>query len=810
MNTRHSRSLQPVRPILVLLLLFTLFVLLAGTPALAAPPANDDFDNATVIGELTYQTSINTLTATTAADDPSCFGNGASVWYAFTPAEDMRIEADTYYSYYDTTLSVYTGERGSLTQIACNDDVAGSYYYSAVAFDATAGETYYFMVAAYGSGTGGSAYLNVYHVPWPPANDTIEAATPINVPFSGEIDTTGATASPDDPVCIGSYDTVWYVFTASDTGYLHATVADNEYSKALSAYSGTPGALTSLGCSYVGYSTILRFPVTAGETVYLMVSNLYNYPGETMTLTIEAGPSPPANDDFDDATLVPTLAYTDTVDTTYATRAADDPGCEGSTGTVWYTYTPASDTRLDVAAVTTDYFPVEMSVYTGERGSLTQLFCTYGWDGAHYRFPVTAGETYYFMVGIPWSNAGRSITFNLQEAPPLPPNDDFDNATIIASLPYTSTMYPYEATTAADDPATCNDYGISATVWYTYTPLDDQWLQADTFGSDYETTVAVYTGTRDARTMVACAAWNGDQPLYFPVAAGETYYVMIGTPYGPGTNLTLHLAEAPPPPANDLISGATVVTSLPYTDTLDTSTATSVDDPYVCSEPVATVWYKLIPSRDMRVLADGNGSDYSVVITFFTGTPDALNGLNCSYDQVEQDLEGGETYYIMVGGPWWTTPHGGSLVFHLQEIDGPPPNDDADDATTVSALPFSETVDFTHATTEYGDPAACDVVSKNVWYAYTPAHTTWLEADTYGSLFDYRLVAAYTGEPGNLTLVGCLNEWSVGERLRIRAEAGTTYTFMVATTQWIWTGGEQLTFNLDEQPYLFLPFLTGD
>lgn len=810
MNARHHPRWTTFGSGMLLLLALATVLLVMSAPALAAPPANDDFDNATVISELTYQTSINTLTATTAADDPSCFGNGASVWYAFTPAEDMRIEADTYYSYYDTTLSVYTGERGSLTQIACNDDVAGSYYYSAVAFDATAGETYYFMVAAYGSGTGGSAYLNVYHVPWPPPNDDIADATPITVPFSGEIDTTGATASPDDPVCIGSYDTVWYVFTAPESGYLHATVTDNAFSTAFSAYSGTPGALTSLGCGYVGYGSFLRFYVSAGETVYVMVTNLYNQPGGTMTLTIEAGPPPPANDDFDDANIVHTLPYTDTVDTTYATRAADDPGCEGSTGTVWYAYTPASDMRLEVSAETTDYYAVEMSVYTGERGSLTQLFCTYAYDGAHYRFTVTAGETYYLMVGIPWGNAGRPITFNLQEAPPLPPNDDFDNATIIPTLPYAATMNPYEATTASDDPMTCHWADPTKTVWYTFTATSNQWVQADTAGSNYDITLAAYTGTRGSLVMVACAGWSGDQPLRFPVATGQTYYFMVSALYDPGTLLNFNLSEAPPPPANDEIDGATVVSSLAYTDTLDTTTATAVDDPWVCEEPRATVWYKFTPNRDMRVRADGNGSDYSVVITFFGGTPDALNGLNCSYDQVEQDLEGGDTYYIMVGTIPWLSGHGGNLAFHLQEIDGPPPNDDADDATPVNALPFSVTIDFTYATTGEDDPVACDVVSKNVWYAYTPAHTTWLEADTYGSLFDYRLVAVYTGEPGNLTLVGCLNEWSVGERLRFRAEAGTPYTFMVATTIWLWPGGEQLTFNLREQPYLFLPLLTSD
>jgi hypothetical protein len=59
----------------------------------------------------------------------------------------MRLEANTFGSNYDTTLSVYTGTRATLTQLGCNDDSNGSTQ-SRVRFDATAGTTYYFMVSS--------------------------------------------------------------------------------------------------------------------------------------------------------------------------------------------------------------------------------------------------------------------------------------------------------------------------------------------------------------------------------------------------------------------------------------------------------------------------------------------------------------------------------------------------------------------------------------------------------------------------------------------------------------------------------------
>src|SRR6266542_399336 len=97
--------------------------LFAGTAPAWAQPTNDDFDSATVVTEpLPFTDSVATADATTAADDPQCLGNGHTVWYTYTPGADGWVNANTFGSNYDTTLSVYTGARGALTQVTCNDD----------------------------------------------------------------------------------------------------------------------------------------------------------------------------------------------------------------------------------------------------------------------------------------------------------------------------------------------------------------------------------------------------------------------------------------------------------------------------------------------------------------------------------------------------------------------------------------------------------------------------------------------------------------------------------------------------------------
>jgi hypothetical protein len=139
-----------------------------GTPGtlsdvtLLVAPTNDDFDNATVITALPFTDNVNTSEATVAADDPlndeTCgFGSigGHTVWYQFTPTENMRINASTVGSNYDPNVFVYTGMRGNLTRIGCN------FLPESMTFEALAGETYYFLVGSFDGEPGGNLVFKV-------------------------------------------------------------------------------------------------------------------------------------------------------------------------------------------------------------------------------------------------------------------------------------------------------------------------------------------------------------------------------------------------------------------------------------------------------------------------------------------------------------------------------------------------------------------------------------------------------------------------------------------------------------------------
>ncbi|HET9909006.1 MAG TPA: hypothetical protein VFQ23_20320, partial [Anaerolineales bacterium] len=129
--------------------------------AYAAPPANDDFNFAKVINTLTYGDTLVTTEATPTTtipnvDDPdniNCDGNTISagystVWYRYTPGATESIALNTAGSNYDTFIAVWTGTRGNLNLVACNDDTFAQFT-SDLFFIGTSGTTYYIEVAKF-------------------------------------------------------------------------------------------------------------------------------------------------------------------------------------------------------------------------------------------------------------------------------------------------------------------------------------------------------------------------------------------------------------------------------------------------------------------------------------------------------------------------------------------------------------------------------------------------------------------------------------------------------------------------------------
>ncbi len=107
------------------------------------------------------------------------------------------------------------------------------------------------------------------------------------------------------------------------------------------------------------------------------------------------GVLPPSNDDCADATVIASLPYSDSVDVATATIDPSDPiGCDSyqGTNTVWYSYTPLTDTLLLIDTSGSMGYVPGVSVYTGTCGAPTEALCTT--DTQQVLFTAQGGTTY--------------------------------------------------------------------------------------------------------------------------------------------------------------------------------------------------------------------------------------------------------------------------------------------------------------------------------------------------------------------------------------------------------------------------------
>jgi hypothetical protein len=125
-------------------------------------------------------------------------------------------------------------------------------------------------------------------------------------------------------------------------------------------------------------------------------------------------------------------------------------------------------------------------------------------------------------------------------------NDTCTNAVFISAAAYSSTITTNSATSAAADPPVgCGNGSRAKSVWYRFTSPSDGTLTANTFGSNYDTILAAYTGSCGAFTAVP-AACNDDSSgvqsrVSFTTTAGTTYYFLVSAYSANGGSLVFQL-----------------------------------------------------------------------------------------------------------------------------------------------------------------------------------------------------------------------------------------------------------------------------
>lgn len=134
-------------------------------------------------------------------------------------------------------------------------------------------------------------------------------------------------------------------------------------------------------------------------------------------------------------------------------------------------------------------------------------------------------------------------------------------------------------------------------------------------------------------------------------------------------------------PGNDTYGGRTMIGSLPFSDVVDTTEATTdTDDDEAKASTCgavptdASVWYELTATSDGQIEVNTKPSTYSTGLIVVTGSPGSFAPVACDATSVAFGTSAGVTYAILVfdyqgdGGG-----NGGTLDITVQEVLPPPP-----------------------------------------------------------------------------------------------------------------------------------------
>lgn len=585
------------------------------------------------------------------------------------------------------------------------------------------------------------------------------------------ITTTYATSTNEPPaVCGGPFGKgVWFSFTPPRNGMVTISTCGSDFDTAFQIYSGDCSNLVPVLCSDDNGPACPTNQASASllvsaNTTYLIIAGGYN--GASGNLSIVATMPPPPNDQCAGAIEL-TAGVPVTMNTANATTNSDPvPTCQPQFGGgIWFSFTPSTNGVVSIGTAGSD-LNTAMEVYTGTCGELTPLGCSFdngtpAGPQARVQFLGIGGTKYLILVG-GWYGVLKTGNIRILALEGTLANDGCAGAIpMTEGVTYEINTIP--ATTTGDPGAACSG-ALGNGVWYTFTPAHNGVVLISTCGSDYDTMLQVFTGNCGALSPVPEGCNDNDGPgcpglqsaVSFNGTAGTTYRILAGGANGSTGDLIIR-ATVEAPLANDYCTGAVaMVEGMVYTQS--TATATSTGD-YFPGNFLKTVWYAFTPATNGIVTISTCGSDYDTELAVGAGNCPSLglqtdgmnhdNGPACPGTAASVSFRGsaGINYIIAVGGV-----NGATGTLKIQATVSPPlPNDDC-----AGAIPLTNRQVYSESTataTSVGDPAGpYGLITKGIWFSFTPQVSNTVSISTCGTDFD-TVLEVYSNNCGSLVPV---------------------------------------------------------
>jgi hypothetical protein len=513
----------------------------------------------------------------------------------------------------------------------------------------------------------------------PPPNDLFGAPSLLSplLPLSVAGSTAEATAEFNETdyatelETIAPLATVWYQWTCLANNLVEfRTEGTND--TVLGVFTGTTqGTKVAVAIndeSPTGVTSRVRFSAVAGTTYRIMVDAYTEESIGPFTL-IGRVITPPANDAYASRAVMASLNIPVAGSNEDATAESLEPAVLGepAVSSIWYKWTSAAAQRVDVVA-TNSAFAVRLAVHAGAGIASAKTAAGVG----RVRFTTAGTSTEYKISVDGLEGASGPVSVVVRPAPVAPANDvykptpsglDLLPSTVNASTSGTTVGASQELNEPFHD-----QYFPWASVWYYWQAPTTQRMQIDTFGSSFDTILAVYAGAATAAiTALTPVASNDDtgglqSRVRFNAVAGTIYRIAVDSPVQQEGTVLLNIRAAPAAPPNDTFTSATTIATLPATLAGSNAGASAqVDEPahdLADFLPHSSVWYRWTAVVSGWMQLDTSGSSLDAVVAVYTGTVVTnLNPVAHSHDGdqplssiLEFHATAGQTYRIAVDG----------------------------------------------------------------------------------------------------------------------------------------------------------------
>ncbi len=375
-----------------------------------------------------------------------------------------------------------------------------------------------------------------------------------------------------------------------------------------------------------------------------------------------------------------------------ATRQPQEPALSlyNAPATLWWSWTVPSNCVVFVNT-SGSLFDTSLGVFTGT--NLAQLkFVAENDDDptnpplSRVKFEAVGGTTYNIVVGSGVPAELGDVVLNLQTQSltpgitmPAPSNDYLTNCIVLEGTNISVTGSNVGATNEALEPS---ELGLSPhkSVWWKWTAPASDRVNLSTAGSDFDTVLAVCTGSGLMSSLGRVMA-NDDTPdaltseLNFEAVQGRAYYFSVDGFAGASGNVKLTLLPSPhearpTPPENDnvvkscALSGVLVVTN----GSNDGATTETGEPSHAGQNSYHSVWWKWTAPESGPVFVSAHGRspqnpfmEFWLVLGIYTMTsesslqPEAsgrpVNKGNNLWTTVTRfQAEAGRTYYLAAAG----------------------------------------------------------------------------------------------------------------------------------------------------------------